>query len=86
MVITDFLKIATKKIKKKMTAENFISQEDFKVLKEENIIHEQEFHEFHKKFFNKMLYQAVSMSYEILKKDGKRPAVEDFENELNGLI
>ena len=69
-----------------MTAENFISQEDFKVLKEENIIHEQEFHEFHKNFFNKMLYQAVSMSYEILKKDGKRPAVEDFENELNGLI
>ena len=68
-----------------MTAENFISKEDFKILKEENIIHKQEFHEFHKKIFNKMLYQAVSMSYEILKKDGKRPGVEDFENELNEL-
>ena len=61
-----------------MTAENFISKEDFKILKEENIIHKQEFHEIHKKIFN--------MSYEILKKDGKRPGVEDFENELNELI
>ena len=86
MVITDFLKIAKKKNKTKMIAENFISKEDFKILKEENIIHKQEFHEFHKKIFNKMLYQAVSMSYEILKKDGKRPGVEDFENELNELI
>ena len=54
-----------------MPAKNFISDEDFKILKEQNQIHDQNFQEFHKKIFNEMLSQEVFMACEILKKDGK---------------
>ena len=48
--------------------ENFISDENFKILKEENLVHDQNFQEFHK-----MIHNEVSMARKILKKDGKRP-------------
>ena len=50
--------------------ENFISDENFKILKEENLVHDQNFH---KMIHNEMKSQAVSMARKILKKDGKRP-------------
>ena len=62
--------------------EDFISDKNFKILKEENPVHDQKFQEFHKMILNEMKSQAVSMAREILKKDGKRPGYEDFENEL----
>ena len=65
--------------------ENFISDENFKILKEENLVHDQKFQEFHKTILNEMKRQAVFMAREILKKDGKRPGYKDFENELTEL-
>ena len=62
--------------------ENFISDENFIILKEENLVHDQKFQEFHKMILNEMKSQAVSMACEILKKDGNRSGYEDFENEL----
>ena len=53
--------------------ENFISDENFKILKEENLVHDQNFQEFHKMIHNEMKSQAVSMARKILKNDGKRP-------------
>ena len=68
-----------------MPAKNFISDEDFKILKEQNQIHDRNFQEFHKKIFNEMLSQEVFMACEILKKDGKWPGYGDFGNELGEL-
>ena len=65
--------------------ENFISDENFIILKEENLVHDQKFQEFHKMILNEMKSQAVSIAREILKKDGKRPGYENFENELTEL-
>ena len=62
--------------------ENFISDENFIILKEENLVHDQKFQEFHKMILKEMKSQAVSMAWEILKKDGNRSGYEDFENEL----
>ena len=66
--------------------ENLISDENFKILKEENLILDQKFQEFHRKILNEMRSQAMFMAREILKKDGKRPGYEDFQNELTELI
>ena len=38
-----------------MPAKNFISDEDFKILNEQNQTHDRNFQEFHKKIFNEML-------------------------------
>ena len=65
--------------------ENFISDENLKILKDENLVHYQKFQEFHKMILNEMKSQAVSIAREILKKDGKRPGYENFENELTKL-
>ena len=57
--------------------ENFICDENFKILKEENLVHDQKFQDFHKMIHNEMKSQAVSMAREILIKDGKRrPAMK----------
>ena len=45
--------------------ENFISDENFIILKEENLVHDQKFQEFHKMILNEMKSQAVSMACEI---------------------
>ena len=65
--------------------ENLISDENFKILKEENLILDQKFQEFHRKILNEMRSQAMFMAREILKQDGKRPGYEDFQNELTEL-
>ena len=65
--------------------ENFISDENLKILKDENLVHYQKFQEFHKMILNEMKSQAESIAREILKKDGKQPGYENFENELTEL-
>ena len=65
--------------------ENFISDENFIILKEENLVHDQKFQEFHKMILNEMKSQAESIAREILKRDGKQPGYENFENELTEL-
>ena len=65
--------------------ENFISDENLKILKDENLVHYQKFQEFHKMILIEMKSQAESIAREILKKDGKQPGYENFENELTEL-
>ena len=65
--------------------ENFISDENLKILKDENLVHYQKFQEFHKMILNEMKSQAESIARKILKKDGKQPGYENFENELTEL-
>ena len=64
---------------------NFISDENLKILKDENLVHYQKFQEFHKMILNEMKSQAESIAREILKRDGKQPGYENFENELTEL-
>ena len=45
--------------------ENLISDENFKILKEENLILDQKFQEFHRKILNEMRSQAMFMAREI---------------------
>ena len=68
-----------------MAANNLIKEDDIKVLNDKNVFHDEQFQEFHKKVFDKMLAEAIFLGCKILEQEGKRPGVGDFENELNYL-
>ena len=66
-------------------ATNNLRENDLKILNEENQIHDENFQEFHKKVFEHMLNEAVFLAFGILKDNGKRPGVGDFDDELTEL-
>ena len=66
-------------------ATNDLRENDLKILNEENHIHDENFQEFHKKIFEHMLNEAVFLAFGILKNNGKRPGVGDFDDELTEL-
>ena len=66
-------------------ATNNLRENDLKILNEENQIHDENFQEFHKKIFEHMLNEAVFLAFGILKDNGKRPGVGDFDDELTEL-
>ena len=68
-----------------MAANNLIKEDDIKILNDENVFHDELFQEFDKKVFDKMLTEAIFLGCKSLEREGKRPGVRDFENELNYL-
>ena len=66
-------------------AANNLRENDLKILNEKNQIHDENFQEFHKKIFEQMLNEAVFLAFGILKDNGKRHGIGNFEDKLTEL-
>ena len=67
-------------------AANLITEEDINILEDENKVHDEKFQHFHNKAFDEMLTEATFLAFKILERNGQKPGVGDFQNELNYLI
>ena len=62
-----------------------LNEEHHQILKEENEIHNQKFVDFHKQGFQLMMQEAIFLANDILKQNGERPGVDDFDEKLTEL-
>ena len=62
-----------------------LNEEHHQILKEENEIHNQKFVDFHKQGFQLMMQEAIFLANDILKQNGERPGVGDFDEKLTEL-